>query len=411
MQYSPPPLFKQGASARLKVIVFALMAIALLVVDSRLQSLSAVRQMVGAALFPLQSLALAPRDAAYAVGSYFVSLRSAQRENSDLRRQQIVNGQMLQQGQLLLAENAQLRRLMGASQRLPVKAVLSDILYDTRDSFSRKLVLDRGEHHGVVAGQPAIDDIGVVGQVTRVFPFTSEVTLLTDKNHAISVQVLRSGVRSVAFGRGQAGLLDLRFIAASADIRKGDVLVTSGIDGVYPPGLAVATVTQVEHKSGDAFASVVCQPAAGIDRHKQLLILSTEARTQAAEGPAAAPAGTTAPPASPGSAATVQGAATNLRPATPAVAPTRPVILTKPVGAAAAAPVASKPAPTPAPNPAPKPASKPAPKTVLQTTPPATSARTVPVVPPVQKVAPAAIPTNSPAPRAPAVDAVERGTP
>ncbi len=123
-----------------------------------------------------------------------------------------------------------------------------------------------------------IDDAGVIGQVTRVFPLTSEATLLSDKDQAIPVQVARNGLRSVAYGRGQSGVLDLRFLPANADIRKGDVLITSGIDGVYPPGLAVATVIQVESKSTDAFARIVCQPTAGIDRNKQVLILLPEAK-------------------------------------------------------------------------------------------------------------------------------------
>jgi len=150
------------------------------------------------------------------------------------------------------------------------------MLYDTRDPFTRKIVLNRGSQHGVALGQPVIDDTGVVGQVTRLYPFTSEVTLLTDRDQAISVQVVRSGVRSVAYGRGQSGVLELRFIATNADIKKGDTLVTSGLDGVYPAGLAVASVLSVEHKSADAFARIVCQPAAGIDRHQQFLILLNE---------------------------------------------------------------------------------------------------------------------------------------
>ncbi|MDB5762177.1 MAG: mreC [Herminiimonas sp.] len=278
MEYSPPPLFKQGASARAKVAFFALIAIGLLVVDARMRSLTMIRQVVGIALYPLQVVALLPRDAAYAVGGYFSSLSTIEKENSNLKRQQVLNAQMLQQGQQLFAENAQLRRLLSAAERVPVKSVMSEILYDTRDAFTRKIVLDRGSQNGIALGQPVIDDVGVVGQVTRVFPFTSEVTLLTDKDHAISVQVVRSGVRSVAYGRGQSGVLDLRFMAANADIRKGDVLVTSGIDGVYPPGLSVAKVEQVENKSSDAFARVVCQPSAGIDRNKQLLILLAEAK-------------------------------------------------------------------------------------------------------------------------------------
>jgi rod shape-determining protein MreC len=278
MEYSPPPLFKQGASARAKVIFFALIAIALLVIDSRLNTLSVIRQAVGIVLYPLQMVALMPRDSMYGIGHYFSSLSSLQKENADLRRERVANAQTLQQGQLLLSENAQLRQLLAAADRLPVKSVLGEILYDTRDAFTRKIVLDRGAHHGIMAGQPVIDDVGVVGQVTRVFPFMSEITLLTDKDYAISVQVIRSGVRSIAYGRGQSGVLDLRFMAANADIQKGDVLVTSGIDGVYPPGLSVATVVQVESKSSDAFARIVCQPSAGVGRNKQLLILLPETK-------------------------------------------------------------------------------------------------------------------------------------
>jgi rod shape-determining protein MreC len=154
--------------------------------------------------------------------------------------------------------------------------MMSEILYDARDPSTRRVVLDRGTRSGVKLGLPVIDNAGVVGQITRVFPFTSEVTLLTDKEQAIPVQVLRNGLRSVAYGRGQSGLLDLRFVAPNADIQVGDVLVTSGLDGVYPAGLAVAKVIQVENVAQGAFGRVVCQPLAGIDRHRQLLIVMSD---------------------------------------------------------------------------------------------------------------------------------------
>lgn len=258
------------------MVFFSLVALILLVADSRLRSLSVIRQAVGTALYPLQVVALLPRDAAYMVGDYFSSLSALKWENDKLRQQQVANAQTLQQVQQLTAENVQLRKLLAATERLPVKSVMSEILYDARDAFTRKIVLDRGIKHGVAPGQPVIDDTGVVGQVTRVFPFTAEVTLLTDKDQAIPVQVVRSGLRSIAYGLGHSGSLDLRFMPANADIKNGDVLVTSGIDGVYPAGLAVAKVVQVESKSSDAFARIVCQPLAGIDRNRQLLILLTE---------------------------------------------------------------------------------------------------------------------------------------
>jgi len=268
-----PPLFKQGASALVRAGFFALIAVLMLVIDSRMHALTIVRQAVGTVLYPFQMVAMLPRDAIYKTGDYFTSLSTLQNQNNALRRQQTLSAEMLQQERQMAAENAQLRNLLNMQQRIPSKSLVGEILYDARDPFTRKIILNRGSQQGVDAGQPVIDDIGIVGQVTRVFPFTSEVTLLTDKDQAIPVQVLRNGLRSVAYGRGQSGVLDLRFMAANADIHKGDALVTSGIDGVYPPGLSVATVLQVETKSTDAFAHIVCLPSAGVDRHRQLLIL------------------------------------------------------------------------------------------------------------------------------------------
>ena len=273
MEYSPPPLFKQGAPARVKVTVFAFISILLLMVDARLHALATVRQVAGTVLYPLQMAALMPRDALESMGNYFSSLSALQKEVRDLKSAQVGAARSLQLAQLQMIENAQLRRLMGAREHLPVKSMMSEILYDARDPSSRKIVLDRGIREGVALGLPVIDNAGVVGQVTRVFPFTSEVTLLTDRDQAIPVQVLRNGLRSVAYGRGQSGQLDLRFMAPNADIQVGDVLITSGMDGVYPAGLAVAKVIQVESSAGGAFGRVVCQPLAGIDRHRQLLIL------------------------------------------------------------------------------------------------------------------------------------------
>jgi rod shape-determining protein MreC len=217
-----------------------------------------------------------PRDAIGSMGDYFSSLSALQKEVTNLKSQQVATAEALQQAQLQMAENAHLRRLMDAREHLPVHSLMSEILYDARDPATHKVVLDRGMRNGVAVGLPVIDHAGVVGQVTRVFPFTSEVTLLTDKEQAIPVQVLRSGLRSVAYGRGQSGLLDLRFVAPSADIQVGDVLVTSGLDGMYPAGLAVAKVIQLESVGQGAFGRVVCQPLAGIDRNRQLLIVMSQ---------------------------------------------------------------------------------------------------------------------------------------
>ena len=253
--------------------VFACISIALLLVDARMRTLSTVRQVAGTVLYPLQMVALLPRDAIYGVGDYFSTLSSMKKQVNELKRQQIADAQALQQAQLRTMENNQLRKLMGAREQLPVKSMLAEVLYDARDANSRKIILDRGIKSDVMLGMPVIDNQGVVGQVTRVFPFTSEVTLLTDKEQAIPVQLLRNGLRSVAYGRGKVGALELRFTAPNADIQVGDIVVTSGLDGIYPAGLAVARVTQVENSAGGSFGGVICQPLAGVANNTQLLIL------------------------------------------------------------------------------------------------------------------------------------------
>jgi len=277
MEYSPPPLFKQGAPARVKMTVFACISIALLLVDARMNTLPAVRKVVGTALYPLQMAALLPRDAINGAGDYFSTVSSLEKQVRDLKRQQIQAAQSLQQAQLQAQENAQLRRLMDARDHIPVKSMLAEVLYDARDINSRKIILDRGTQQGMQLGLPVIDNQGVVGQVTRVFPFTSEVTLLTDKDQAIPVQLLRNGLRSVAYGRGKAGNMELRFTAPNADIQVGDIVVTSGLDGIYPAGLAVARVSQVENSAGGSFGGVICQPLAGIQNNTQLLVLMSTA--------------------------------------------------------------------------------------------------------------------------------------
>lgn len=280
MHYNPPPLFKQGTSARVKVVFFSLIAIILLVTDARLHTLTMVRETIGSALYPLQMFALMPRNAMHNVGDYFSRLSTLEKENATLKRTHTRNAFELQHGQQLQLENAQLRRLLGASQQTSVGSVMATILYDARDSFTRRIIVDRGMNQGVAPGQPVIDDQGVIGQITRVFPFTSEVTLLTDKDQLIPVQVQRNGLRSVIQGKGQIGHLEIQ-LPSNADIKVGDMLVTSGIDGIYPAGLSVARVASIEHDARSVFERVVCTPTAGIDRYQEVLILLVDTKIEA----------------------------------------------------------------------------------------------------------------------------------
>lgn len=286
MEYGPPPLFNQGVSARARLAFFSFLAIALIVIDSRIRVLETVRVGVGIALYPVQQVLLIPSRAFASVGEYFTSLSSLQQENARLRETQLANAQALQEARDLAAENERLRKLLGAKERTANASLLAAVLYETRDRFSRKIVLHAGSNEGIRPGSPVIDDVGVVGQVTRVFRDTSEVTLLTDKDQSIPVQILRNGLRGVAFGGADPGTLDLRFMASNADLVKGDLAVTSGLDGVYPPGLAVARVERIERATTDQFARVVMTPLAGVESHKHLLVLLPEpARLPAAPEP------------------------------------------------------------------------------------------------------------------------------
>jgi rod shape-determining protein MreC len=262
--------------ARARLAFFSFLAVALIVVDSRLKVLETVRTGVGVMLYPVQQMMLVPGRFMDRIGDYFTSVESLNRENETLRRKAAEQAQALVQAEQLASENAQLRKLMGARERVGNLATLAQVLYESRDRFSNRLVVDKGQKDGVRAGQPVIDADGVVGQVTRVFPVTAEVTLLTDKDQTIPVQILRNGLRGVAYGGVDPGTLDLRFMASNADINQGDAVVTSGLDGVFPAGVPVAIVTRVERNVKDQFARVVMAPQGGIHSHLHLLILQVD---------------------------------------------------------------------------------------------------------------------------------------
>ncbi|MEO8136470.1 MAG: rod shape-determining protein MreC, partial [Betaproteobacteria bacterium] len=185
----------------------------------------------------------------------------------------LVHGAVLQSTQSLIQENARLRALLQAQQRNAGRDILAEVLYLGRDPFSQKVYVNKGGNDEVKPGQAVIDDAGVVGQVTRVYPALAEVTLLTEKDHTIPVKLERNGLRTLLVGAGTGRAPELRFMAANADILSGDVLVTSGLDGTYPPGLAVAVVAAVERDSGQMFARITCRPLAGVDRSDQVLIV------------------------------------------------------------------------------------------------------------------------------------------
>ncbi|MDO8905059.1 rod shape-determining protein MreC [Hydrogenophaga sp.] len=279
---TPPPFFKQGPSALSKLLVFSAMALFLMVADVRFQVTGPVRSAMATVLYPVQWLVMQPIQAASTAGGYLTTLHEARRtEREALERLSAQAARSLQVEQLL-QENQHLREMLTMRERSQSVATGAQVLYDTADPYSRKVVIDRGQAHGVVAGSPVIDEHGVLGQITRVYPLLSEVTLLIDRDQAIPVVNARTSLRGVAFGQPSASgdALELRYTLASADIEEGDLLTTSGVDGVYPPGLPVARVTRIERRSESAFNRVECEPVARVLGALHVLVLTPVGLTQ-----------------------------------------------------------------------------------------------------------------------------------
>ncbi|PPD50009.1 MAG: rod shape-determining protein MreC [Methylotenera sp.] len=273
-QQQEPAFFVRGPSPLARLVFFSALSLALIATDSRLQYLSTVRQHLVAILHPLQVIANAPSQLYQNVTEYFSTQNRLVSENKQLRQQALENKVALQKLNTLTLENSHLRGLLKTNQALAETSVLGEVMYVGRDLFRKKNILNRGTQHQIIAGQAVVDATGVIGQVTRVFPYSSEVTLITDKALAIPVQIERNGLRAIAFGRGRDNTLDIPYLPANVDIKTGDKLVTSGIDGVYPAGLAVATVTKITATPDSAYARITCTPTGGIENHRHVLIVS-----------------------------------------------------------------------------------------------------------------------------------------
>jgi len=276
MEASPPPFFKRGPSPAFRLGVFALAAIALMVLDARFRYLEPVRQVLAVIIYPAQRAAAAPGEFIGRVIDFFSTQALLKSENARLSQDRLQQSAALLDLETLKRENAELRALLQAKSRLEPTSVMAEVLYGARDPFSRKLVVDKGLTDDIQAGAAVLDDTGVIGQVTRAYPFLAEVTLITDKNQAVPVQNLRSGLRAIVFGNGREGTLDLRFMPVNADIQVGDTLVSSGIDGVYPAGLPVARVSNIERNAALAFARITCTPLGSVEKRGHVLVLTAK---------------------------------------------------------------------------------------------------------------------------------------
>lgn len=272
MDHAPPPFFKRGPAPLALLTFYLALSVALFSVDYRFRSLDLIRQSISLLVDPVQRVAQTPGSLVDYAQTYLEGLQSLIAENNALKHQQLNTAPDLQRLAQLESENERLRKLLGVKEREKAQGKVAQILYTARDPFTRRVIVDKGQQFEIAPGQPAIDEAGVVGQVTRVFPFASEVTLITDKDQAVPVQVVRTGHRSVVFGLGN-GQLELRYMPANADVQEGDMLVTSGLDGVYLPGFPVARVVQIERDSAYSFARIFCTPVAGVENFGELMIL------------------------------------------------------------------------------------------------------------------------------------------
>jgi rod shape-determining protein MreC len=272
IDHAPPPFFKRGPAPLALLTFYVTISIAIFVVDLRFRSLELIRQSITLLVDPVQRIAQTPGSLVDYAETYLQGMQALDAENKELRHAQLNTAPDLQRLAQLEVENERLRNLLAVRDREKAKGTVAQILYTARDPFTRKVIIDKGQQSGIVAGQPAIDETGVVGQVTRVFPFSAEITLITDKDQAVPVQLVRTGQRSVIFGLG-SGQLELRYMPANADVQVGDMLVTSGLDGTYIPGFPVAKVINIERDSAYSFARIFCAPIAGVENFGELMVL------------------------------------------------------------------------------------------------------------------------------------------
>jgi rod shape-determining protein MreC len=276
-----PPLFNQGPSALSKLVFFSALALFLMVADARFNIVQPARAAIGAALYPIQWLALKPAQFFMEGRRHFEDLRTAQANEELARKTLAMQSERVSQVETLERENARLRAMLELRQTTRTPGKVAEALYDVPDPYTRKLVIDQGAAHGIAPGSPAIDENGVLGQVTQVHPFTSEITLVVDRNLSIPVQNTRTGARGVVFGDTGGGL-ELRFMAVDSDIREDDLLATSGVDGVYPPGLPVARIDRVERRADSAFARIHCVPLAHVNAARYALVVAPVGASAAA---------------------------------------------------------------------------------------------------------------------------------
>ncbi|MDD2720696.1 MAG: rod shape-determining protein MreC [Gallionella sp.] len=283
----------RGPTPAVRLVFFVVLSLLLMFVDTRFHYLESTRSVVSVLISPLQRMAGLPAVIFEQGAEFFVTQGRLIAENKELRRQHERDAAQLLPALAIQQENQQLRAMQELQQRENLRGSFAEIVYAAHDVFSMKLLINKGASDRIRPGQVVMDEQGVIGQITRVYPWLSEVTLVTEKDHAVPVQIQRNGVRTVVFGAGDTSQLVIRYMPVSTDIQNGDILVTSGIDGIYPQGIPVAKVIKIERNAGYPFARIICMPLGGVDRHRHMLVLAPLAQQPAR--PAADDPGVTVP--------------------------------------------------------------------------------------------------------------------
>jgi rod shape-determining protein MreC len=281
LERSPPPFFKQGTSALTKLVMFSALSFGLMFADQHYNIVQPARWVLSLIVFPVQWVALRPQALWDHFDDVFESKQDALSAVEQARSQLLNQSVRASQVEQLMLENRDLRQLLQLRERLGSPAMAAEVLYEAADPFTRKMILDKGALQGVQTSSPVMDEQGILGQVTRVHPLVSEITLVTDREHSIPVLNTRTGARGVAFGEsGGAPLLELRYMATNADIEEGDMLTTSGVDGVYPPGIPVARVVKIERRADSVFARILCESLARVQGARHVMVLEPVKLTQ-----------------------------------------------------------------------------------------------------------------------------------
>lgn len=267
-------LFRRSVPAQVKLVLLALLACLLLVIDAHSRYVEPVRYGLSVALYPFQRVVMLPRDAVVVAQDYSNAAQLLREESEALQRQRIELAQVISTAAQLVTENRQLRRLLGViDDKATYPTVVVEVLYEPATDYRRRLVFNKGLNDGIEPGMPVIDEGGVVGQIIRTTPFSAEAAMLTDEQLAVPVQLLRNGLRLIAFGSSVPGKIEVRYFASDADIQAGDVLVTSGIGGGFPAGISVGQVESVERDAASGFARALAKPTSHPERYRHFLVL------------------------------------------------------------------------------------------------------------------------------------------